>query len=50
MWPFTPEPVGTELEAGVVADLKVMVLPSTFSVEPSWIRFAVVALLWRCSP
>jgi len=36
--PLTPDPVGTFAAAGVPAFLKVIVLPLTVSVEPSWIR------------
>src|ERR1700680_855294 len=43
MLPLVPEPAATELEAGTVADLKVMVWPSQFSVVPSATRFDVVA-------
>ncbi len=45
MLPLTPEPAATDVLDGTVADLKVMVLPSTLSVEPSAIRFAVVSAL-----
>src|ERR1700686_684523 len=41
-----PEPVGTCAAAGTCALEKVMVWPSTFRVEPSWIRLAVVSQRW----
>ena len=46
-----PEPVGTCAGAGTCALVKVMVWPSTFRVEPSWIRLAVVvAAVVRAAP
>src|SRR6266481_6155536 len=46
-----PEPVGTCAAAGTCALEKVMVWPSRFRVEPSWIRLdVVVAEVVRAAP
>ena len=51
MLPLTPEPDATLAASGVGALRKVMVLPLTFSVEPSAIRLpAVAALVVRVAP